>query len=414
MTIPQMFRVKQTLEGPAIHNVPQAVREKVQTLALHDRIKPGQTIAITAGSRGITRIDNILWAVVQECRAFGLRPFIVPAMGSHGGATDEGQRHLLQHYGVTESTMGCEIKSSMEVVRIGEYKGVPVFCDRNAWDADHIAIVARVKPHTDFDHEIESGLFKMMSIGLGKREGAEHYHRAGHHYGYADVFPAVGQKVLETGKVLFGLAVAENGYGDTARVEAILPEDFYEMEKALLRQAKSWLGRLPFDDIDLLIIDEMGKNVSGTGMDPNVTGRPCIQKHPTQPRVRQLLVCDLTPESDGNALGLGMADLTTKRLVDKISRVTTNTNVITTGALDLAKVPMSFDSDRQAIEVALVMIGLTPPQDARIVRIKNTLHITEMDMSEPLRAEAEKNSRLTPLTTPAPMPFDIEGNLTPF
>ena len=315
---------------------------RLGALGLAGRIKAGQTVAITAGSRGITGIDGILGAVVEECASVGLRPFIVPAMGSHAGATAEGQQHLLEHYGITAAAMGCEIRSSMDVVPIGEVKGIPVFCDRNAWEADHIAVVARVKPHTDFDNEIESGLFKMMSVGLGKREGAEHYHRAGHDYSYADVFPSVGKKVLETARILFGLAVVENGNGQTARIEAVLPSDFYETEKALLVLAKSWLGRLPFEALDLLIVDEMGKNISGTGMDPNVIGRPCIQKHTGRPKIRQLLVRDLTPESDGNALGVGMADLTTKRLVDKINRTTTNINVITTGALDLAKVPMSF------------------------------------------------------------------------
>jgi len=411
MTFPRMFRVRQTLEGPAIADVPRTIRDKVGTLGLRNQVKTGQSIAITAGSRGITGVDQIIRAVVNECRALGLRPFIVPAMGSHGGATAEGQLHLLEHYGITETTMGCPLKSSMDTVRIGDFRGIPVFCDKNAWEADYIAVVGRVKPHTDFDNEIESGLFKMMSIGLGKRQGAEHYHRAGHHYSYSEVFPSVGKKVLETGKVLFGLAIVENGYGQTAKIEAILPRDFYESEKALLVQAKSWLGKLPFDALDLLIVDEMGKNISGTGMDPNVIGRPCIQKRPDKPRIRQLLVRDLTAESDGNALGIGMADLTTKCLADKISHTATNINVITTGALDLAKIPMSFVSDREAIQTALGMIGLTPPEEARIVRIKNTLHLTEMDVSEPLADEVDRNSRLSRLVSSAPFSFDMEGNL---
>ena len=414
MVFPQLFRIKQRLEGPKLNDVTRAIHENILSAGLQNQIKAGQTIAITAGSRGITGIAGILRSVVDECRSLGLKPFIVPAMGSHGGATADGQKHLLEHYGITAAAMGCDIKSSMDVVRIGELKGIPVFCDKNAWEADYIAVVARVKPHTDFDNEIESGLFKMMSIGLGKREGAEYYHRAGHQYSYAEIFPAVGKEVLRTGKILFGLAIVENGYGDTAKVEIILPKDFYEKEKELLRLAKTWLGRLPFDALDLLIVDEMGKNVSGTGMDPNVIGRPCIQKPPKLPKIQQLLVRDLTAESDGNALGLGMADLTTKRLVDKINRGFTNVNVITTGAFDLAKIPMWFNSDKEAIEVALAMIGLTAPQDARVVRIKNTLHLTEMDVSEPLRKEVVNNSRLSMLTVPAPLPFDIDGNLLPF
>jgi hypothetical protein len=414
MVFPQFVRLKQELEGPAIPDVAAEVHRKISSLPLRQKIQPGQTIAITAGSRGITGIDRIILSVVRECKALGLKPFIVPAMGSHGGATAEGQRHLLEHYGITSATMECEVRSSMEVVRVGEVKGIPVFCDRNAWSADYIAVVGRVKPHTDFDNEIESGLFKMMSIGLGKQQGAETYHRAGHQYGYAEVFPLVGKALLEKGKVLFGLPIVENGYGRTARIEAVLPPDFYDTEKELLALAKSWLGRLPFDDIDLLIVDEMGKNVSGTGMDPNVIGRACIQKHPDRPKVRQLLIRDLTPESDGNALGIGMADLTTKRLVDKISRTTTNINVITTGALDLAKIPMYFESDKDAVTTALGMIGLTPPEQARVVRIKNTLHLTAMDVSVPLLGEAALNRRLSPVGIAAPLSFDIDGNLKPF
>jgi hypothetical protein len=414
MSLPSFLRVKQSLEGPVIAHVTGEIHNKITGLQLKNKIKPGQTIAVTAGSRGITGIDLILRSVVSECRLLGLTPFIVPAMGSHAGATAEGQKHMLEHYGVTEAAMGCEIKASMDVVRVAEYKNIPVFCDKNAWDADYIAVVGRVKPHTDFDNEIESGLFKMMSIGLGKREGAEHYHRAGHDYGYADVFPSVGRKLLETGKVLFGLAIVENGYGQTACLEAVLPVDFYETEKRLLRLAKSWLGRLPFDDIDLLIVDEMGKNISGTGMDPNIIGRPCIQKHPARPKIRQLLVCDLTPESDGNALGIGMADLTTWRLVNKINHNTTNINVITTGSFDLAKIPMAFDSDKKAVEVALGMIGIKSPEQARVVRIKNTLHLTEMDVSDTLLGEVDKNPRLSRVGTAFSLPFDIEGNLPPF
>ncbi len=408
---PLFYHVKQELKGPVILDVPRIIKKQIARLALQDNIKPGQTIAITAGSRGITGIDRIISTMVQECKTMGLRPFIFPAMGSHGGATAEGQRHLLEHYGISSATMGCEIKSGMEVVQIGQVKGIPVYCDKNAWQADWIAVVNRVKPHTDFDHEIESGLFKMMSIGIGKQLGAETCHRAGHHYSYAEVFPLVGKAFLESGKVLFGLAIVENGYGQTARLEAVKPADFYNVEKKLLRLAKLWMGRIPFDDIDILIIDEMGKNISGTGMDPNVIGRPCIQKKPGPPRIRQIFVRDLTAESDGNALGIGMADLVAKRLVQRISRTNTNINVITTGALDLAKIPMYFESERQAIETALGMIGLTPPENARIVRIKNTLHLTEMDVSSPLLAEVESNPRLTLTGTSFSLQFDLDGNL---
>jgi hypothetical protein len=302
----------------------------------------------------------------------------------------------------------------MEVVRFGEVKNTPVFCDKNAWEADHIAVVARVKTHTDFDAEIESGLFKMMAIGLGKQHGAENYHRAGHHYSYAEIFFLVGKAVLESGHVLFGLGIVENGYEETAKVKALLPKDFEAGEKALLRESKEWMSKLPFDDIDVLIVDELGKNISGAGMDPNVIGRPSVQKVPKTPRVRKLYVRDVTPECEGNAIGVGMADFTTWKLIKKINYVAMHMNAITSGVTEAAKVPMGFKSDREALEVALGMIGLTPPEKARVVRIKNTLHLSEMDCSEELLPEIREHGRLSVATDPAPMTFDAEGNLPQF
>ena len=414
MNFPRMFRVKQRFEGPTLRDIPRAVRETIASLHLADKVKLGQTVAITAGSRGIASIDRITRAVVDELKALGLTPFIVPTMGSHGEATAEGQRKILEHYGITEASMGCPIKSSMEVVRIGEVKGTPVFCDKNAWGADHIAVLARVKTHTDFDNEIESGLFKMMAIGLGKQHGAEHYHRAGHQYGYAQVFPTVGKTVLETGHVLFGLGIVENGYDETAKVQALLPKDFWEGEKALLRESKAWMAKLPFEKLDLLIVDEMGKDISGAGMDPNVIGRPSVQKVPEYPKVTRLFVRDLTPACEGNAIGVGMADFTTRRLVDKINYKAMYMNAITSGVADAAKVPIAFETDREAIQVALGMIGLTPPEQAWVVRIKDTLRLTEMDVSEGMLSELKAHERLSIVSGPSAFVFDGKGNLPPF
>jgi hypothetical protein len=409
-----MCRVKQQLEGPMLADVAAAVREQIRSLNLQGRVKPGQTVAITSGSRGVANIAKITRAVVDELKALGLRPFIVPTMGSHGEATAEGQRKVLEHYGITEASMGCPLRSSMEVVEIGKVKGTTVFCDKNAWEADHIAVVGRVKAHTDFDNEIESGLFKMMAIGLGKQHGAENYHRAGHHYSYAEIFPLVGKAVLDSGHVLFGLATVENGYEETARVAALLPKDFYETEKTLLKEAKAWMARIPFDRIDLLIVDELGKNISGAGMDPNVTGRASVQKPAGKPHVRVLFVRDMRPESGGNAIGVGFADMTTRRLVDKINYTAMNMNAITSGVAEAAKVPMFFDTDREAIETALGLIGLTLPEDARVVRVKNTLHLTEMDVSPALLDEVKANPRLSLAADAVPMAFDTAGNLTAF
>ncbi|MCX5735010.1 MAG: lactate racemase domain-containing protein [candidate division NC10 bacterium] len=414
MAFPKMFRVKQELEGPALHDIPGAVRDTMRSLHLQEKVKPGQTVAITSGSRGVANIDRITRAVVDELKTLGLQPFVCPTMGSHGEATAEGQLKILAHYGITEATMGCPMKSSMEVVEIGKVKGTTVFCDKNAWGADHIVVVGRIKAHTDFDGEIESGLYKMMAIGLGKQHGAENYHRAGHQYSYGEIFPLVGQAVLDSGHVLCGLGIVENGHDQTAKVQAVLPKDFAAVEKALLKEAKVWMARLPFDKLDLLIVDELGKNISGAGMDPNVTGRASVQKPGGKPHIRMLFVRDITPEADGNAIGVGFADMTTKRLVKKINYVAMYMNAITSGVPDAGKVPMAFETDREAIETALGMIGLTPPEQARVVRIKNTLALTEIDCSEALQAEVKKHRRLSPTAEPGPISFGADGNLTAF
>jgi len=414
MGFPRMFRVKQRFEGPTLQDIPGAVRDTMGSLNLKARVKPGQTVAITAGSRGIANIAKITRAVVDELKALGLKPFIVPTMGSHGEATGEGQRRILEHYGISKASMGCPIKSSMKVERIGEVKGTPVFCDKNAWEADHIVVVARVKTHTDFDYEIESGLFKMMAIGLGKQHGAEQYHRAGHHYSYAEIFTAVGKAILNTGHILCGMGIVENGYDETAKVQALLPKDFWEGEKALLRESKAWMAKLPFEKIDLLIVDETGKDISGAGMDPNVIGRPSVQKAPEFPKVRRLFVRDVTPACEGNAIGVGMADMTTKRLVDKINYKAMYMNAITAGVPEAAKVPIAFETDREAIEVALGMIGLTPPERARVVRIKNTLLLTEIDVSDAMLPEVKAHARLSIVSDPKPLTFNKKSNLPPF
>ena len=414
MVFPKMCRIKQELEGPSLRDVAAAVRETMRASKLGAKVKPGQTVAITAGSRGVANIAKITRAVVDELKALQLKPFIVPTMGSHGEAKAEGQVKMIEHYGITEAAMGCPIKSSMEVVEIGKVKGTTVFCDKNAWGADHIAVVARVKAHTDFDGPLESGLFKMMAIGLGKQHGAENYHRAGHEYSYAEIFPLVGKAVLESGHILFGLATVENGYEETAKVQAVLPPDFEAVEKALLVEAKAWMARVPFDKIDVLIVDELGKNISGAGMDPNVTGRASVQKPAGKPRVRMLYVRDMRPESEGNAIGVGFADMTSMRLVKKINYAAMNMNAITSGVPDAAKVPMAFETDREAIDTALGMVGLTPPERARVVRIKNTLHLTELDVSEVMLPEVKAHPRLSQATEPKLLSFDGAGNLDSF
>jgi hypothetical protein len=337
-------------------------------------------------------------------------------MGSHGGGTAEGQLSVLEHYGVTEATMGCPVRATMDVVQVGETLGLPVWLDRYAAEADWIGVINRVKPHTDFKGEIESGLFKMMTIGLGKHRGAIQAHRANVRHGYETVITAVGREMLGKARIAFGLGLVENGYDETAKVEAFLPADLETGERALLREAKAWMARLPFEQVDLLVVDEMGKDVSGSGMDSNVIGRHggfFEPQFPT-PKITFIVACDLTPHTYGNATGIGNADFTTRRLVNKIDWNPTYINCLTAVSPAAAKLPPVLETDRDAIAVALSCLGLERIEDARVVRIKNTLRLAEVDVSEACLAEVAKREDLTQMSEPAPLGFDAAGALLSF
>lgn len=399
-----------------ITDIPGAVQAELKKLALEQRVRTGQRIALTGGSRGIANIALILKSAADYVKSIGGRPFIFPAMGSHGGATAEGQTAMLAHYQVTEAFTGAPVLSSMDAVEISRTRdGVPVFIDKNAFEADGIIVVNRIKPHTKFKAPIESGLMKMMAIGMGKQKGAEYYHKAAIQYTFPKIIIDAGREVLRKAPVLCGLGLVENGYDQTAVIAALLPEELEEREKELLVLAKVMMPRLPFNEIDLLIIDEMGKDISGTGIDPNVTGRnrDILGVFPHPVNVKRLFVRDLTPSSDGNANGIGFADLTTKRLVDKIDRVSTYMNCITAISLEKAAVPMHFETDRECIEVALGSIGLIPPERSRIVRIKNTLQLDEVDVSDIYMDEIPNRTDLEILEGPHTLPFDAQGNLVP-
>src|SRR6266699_4356299 len=411
MPLPMMYRVRQSFPRQRLVDIPAGVRA---TMAQADLpIKRGDVVAVGAGSRGIANIAVIVRGVVDPLRELGARPFVFPAMGSHGGATAEGQLEILEHYGITEATMGCPLRASMEVVQVGEALGLPVWCDRIASDADWIGVVNRVKPHTDFKGSIESGLFKMMTIGLGKYQGATQYHRANVNHGYETVITAVGREMLAKTRIGFGLGIVENGYDETARVEAFNAHDLEAGERRLLKHAREWMARLPFSPIDVLIVEEMGKNISGSGMDTNIIGRPSNphEPFPADPKILWIVALDLTEDSYGNAVGIGNADFTTRRLVDKIDMKPTLINAITACAPNGAKVPPTYDTDREAIETALSCIGLTPPERARVIRIKNTLMLGEIEVSEAFAADLAKRPDLTPLGDPAPLPFDVAGRL---
>ncbi len=410
---PRMIRVRQTFPRPRVTDVPAAVAHSLADAGLP--IKRGDTVAVGAGSRGIANIDAIVGSTVRWLRDLGARPFVFPAMGSHGGGTPEGQLAVLEHYGITEATMGCPIRATMEVLDVGEALGGPVWLDRHAAEADWIGLVNRIKPHTDFKGSIESGLFKMMTIGLGKWKGALQYHRANVNHGYETVITAVGREMLAKARIAFGVGVVENGYDETARIEAFNAQDLEAGERRLLKDAREWMARLPFGKIDVLIVEEMGKNISGAGMDTNVIGRPSNphEPFPADPKILWIVALDLTDDSYGNAVGVGNADFTTRRLVEKIDMKPTLINAITACAPNGAKIPPTYDTDREAVEAALSCIGLTPPERARVVRIKNTLVLGEIEVSEAFGPELARRPDLATLAGPAELAFDAAGRVIP-
>jgi len=410
MALPRMIRVQQQFPRPVVGHVPRAVADALA--AAGTAVKRGDTVAVGAGSRGIANIDVIVRATVDWLREVGARPFIFPAMGSHGGGTAEGQLSVLAHYGITEATMGCPVRATMDVVEVGEALGMPVWLDRMAAEADWIGLVNRVKPHTDFKGTIESGLFKMMTIGLGKWKGAIQYHRANVTHGYETVITSVGREMLDRARIGFGLGVVENAYDETARIEAFNAENLEAGERRLLKDARDWMMRLPFSPIDVLIVEQMGKNISGSGMDSNVIGRPTNphEPFPNDPKILWIVALDLTDESYGNATGIGNADFTTRRLVDKIDMKATLINCITACTPNGAKVPATYDTDREAIETALSCIGLTPPERARVIRVCNTLRLGEVDVSEAYLDAVAARSDLTALGD-RPLVFDTAGML---
>ena len=405
-----MIRVRQTFARPRVEDIPRTVAERLQAAGLP--IKRGDTVAVGAGSRGIANIDTIVKATVRYLLDLGARPFVFPAMGSHGGGTAEGQLSVLAHYGITAATMGCPLRATMDVIQVGEALGLPVWLDRYASEADWIGLVNRIKPHTDFKGTIESGLFKMMTIGLGKWHGAVQYHRANVNHGYETVITGVGREMLGKARIGFGLGVVENGYDETALIEAFSAQELEAGERRLLKSAREWMARLPFSPIDVLIVEQIGKNISGSGMDTNVIGRPTnpFEPFPADPKILWIVALDITDESYGNATGLGNADFTTRRLVDKIDMKATLINCITACAPWGARIPATYETDREAIETALSCIGLTPPDKARVIRIRNTLMLGEVEVSEAFAAEVDRRHDLTRLGD-NPLDFDAAGRL---
>jgi len=418
MKLPKVALVEQRFDPQRIEDIPAEVAKEMAGLRLEEKVRPGDAVAVTAGSRGIANIDVVTRAVVDELKRLGARPFIFPAMGSHGGATAEGQAGILRKYGITESSMGCPIRSSMEVEYLGDAgDGYPIHVDRNAMAADHIVVVNRVKPHTKFEGPLESGLMKMMAIGMGKQRGAEYYHRAAVRLTFPRIVETVGREVIRRCPILFGLGVVENGYEQTCLIRALPPEEIPEGERALLAAAKERMARLPFDEIDVLVVDLMGKDISGTGMDTNVTGRnrDIIGDFTAGPRVKRIFVRGLTDGSDGNAVGIGFADFTTARLVDKIDRGKTYVNCLTGISPEKGAIPMYFDADREALEACLATIGDIPVDDVRLVHIRSTLHLSRLSCSRAFEEEIEGLPSLRLLSGWEEMALGEDGNIvSPF
>ena len=411
---PRVLRVQQSFDPAYIADIPSRIAAEIDGLDLGGCLKSGDTVAVTAGSRGIANYAIIIRSVVQELQRRNTRPFIIPAMGSHGGATAEGQRSLLERYGITKDSMGVPVLATMETDQIGETpQGIPVFVDKHALSADHIAVVNRIKPHTDFHDEIESGISKMMAIGLGKHKGASHYHRANIRYGYYSVITNVAAVVRQHCRILLGLGVVENAYDQTAIIRAMLPPAIDSEERKLLRQAKSMLARIPFEEGDVLVIDEMGKNFSGTGIDTNVVGRAVSQRErvPLKPNFTRIVVRALSKETNGNAAGIGLADVVTRRLVDRIDARPTYINAITSTNVEASRIPLTCDTDREAIETAISTSGVMGTTELRLLWIRNTLKLDEFMASEAYREEIEAHPRLRITETLGELAFDAAGNL---
>ena len=409
--LPRMVRVRQLLDHSHIapEEIPALVAKELEPM--RSRIHPGMRVAITCGSRGVANIAVITRAIVDFVKSCGGDPFVFPAMGSHGGATAEGQREILTGYGVTEEFIGCPIRATMEVVQIGQTEeGMPVFVDKYAHEADGVILCGRVKAHTAFRGPYESGILKMAVIGMGKQHGADHVHRDG----FADLgrlLPMLARVIFDKVNILGAVAVAENAFDQTCILEGLLKEEIFEREPDILRRSKQRLGCIFFDDIDVLVVDRLGKDISGDGMDPNITGRFAVPYVKGEKKVQHIAVLDLTEETHGNCNGLGLADVTTRRLVEKIDVDCTYPNVVTSTVLCTPKIPLFTHSDKACIQIALKTCNYIDREHPRIVHIRDTMHLEEIEISEAMLEEARLNEHIQILSQPQEWPFDQEGNL---
>ncbi len=414
-----MFTLRRQFAAPRESDLAGAVCRELASLDLADRIPAGGSVAIPVGSRGIANLITIIGTTVTFLKEAGFDPFIIPAMGSHGGGTTEGQMEVLGSLGITERSTGASIRASMETVVVGETeRGLPVHVDRFASEADAIVVINRVKPHTEFQGSVESGLLKMMLIGLGKLDGATLYHRASAQLGFATLAAEAVPVVVERSRVVGGLAILENAREETARIEAVPIGNIFEQETGLLREAIELMAKLPFHGADLLLVDRMGKNISGAGIDPNVTGRGGLDNwegrqasRPKAAEITRLVVRELTPESSGNALGIGLADLIPRRLADQIDWEKTGLNALTALVPYKGRCPIVLPSDRDCVERALDTCGLMEPEEARVMHIADTLHLETVRVSKAYREEIDARDDLEIVDEGDFLRFDREGNL---
>ncbi len=410
--IPKMVTVRQKFEAPTVADIPSLIESEFSKPEIRSKVTTGQSVAVGCGSRGIANIDTIAKSVILGLQALGAKPFIFPCMGSHGAADAEGQKKVLESYGISEATMGVPVRATMDTTVVGHLDdGTAVHMDKIAAEADAIVVINRIKPHTSFRGPTESGVTKMLSIGIGKIDGATTYHTHG-----MDTFPTLLPKVrdvnLKARNILFGVGIVENAYDKTAAIELIPGEQIGEREPFLQEMAKRNMPRISFSEIDVLVIEEMGKNISGAGFDPNITGRSRSPDWVADPLVKKIVVLGLTAQSYGNATGIGGADVITMRLYREMDIGATYANVITSMILSGAAIPLIMNSDREAISLAIKSVVRVKPEDCRIVHIRNTLDLAEIRVSEPLLKEVKANpARFEIRSAAQPFDFDADGTL---
>jgi len=408
--------IRQRFPHRALIDIPDAVQREVGPIAA--RVSPGAHIAIGVGSRGIGNLAEIVRSVVGVFQSRGARPFLFPAMGSHGAATAEGQAMVLAHYGIDDATMGCPVVSSFDVISLGRTGlGIEAFAGRDAWESDGIFVINRVKWHTSFEGAIESGVSKMLALGLGKIEGARTCHGHARSLGMEAVIRSVAGHLLASGKVLGGLAVLEDAYHDTAQLTALGADGLIERESELLRLVKSWMGRLPVPALDVLIVDEIGKNISGTGMDLKIVNRGVHGQYnpwPDTPLVQRIFVRSLSELSYGNGMGIGLADAIHDRVLERIDVNAGRINAMTSGSLAAVRTPLHFPSDRECLELLMATVGKFDDGAVTIGWIRNTLELGTLALSENLAEEIAKNPALEIAGQAFPLAFDGDGNLERF